>query len=434
MSQPPDVFNGGEIVLLPGVLNVLSRVLDGARDHMAAALRVLLFAGLAVGLAGCSSNMGSLFGGSGSSSRQAQPAPGAVNSQAANINQQGVKVGLLLPLSSGGDSARVAKAMKQAAELAMLDSGSPGIVLVTKDTQGSASGARQAAQAALNEGAQLILGPLFSSSVQAVAPVARQQSVPVIAFSSVSSVADAGVYLMSFPPEQEVASVTRYAIAQGLRNIAALVPQSQYGNTVERALHDTARANGGRIVALERFARNQQSVAEPAKRVASVVSDQSRNVQALMIAEGGTLLRAIGATLNDAGVNSGSVKTLGTGLWDDQTVRTVPIAINGWYAGVSPNLVSRFDQKYAATYGGSPPRLASLAYDAVSMAIAMERSGGGSFSSSQITNSQGFQGMNGLFRFRTDGRIERGLAILEVTPSGPRVVQPAPSRFSGTGF
>lgn len=417
-------------MLLPGILICLRGIAGHLADRLSVLARASLFAACAVSLAGCGVSMDGFLGDSGP--RQPQPGTGA---DVAGVNQQGIKVGLLLPLSASGDSARIARAMKQAAELAMFDSGDPGIVLVTKDTRGSADGARQAARDALAEGAQLVLGPLFSSSVQAVAPVARQQNVPVIAFSSASSVAEPGVYLMSFPPEQEVASVTRYAVSQGHRNIAALIPQSQYGRTVEQALTDAARSEGGRVVAVEQFERTQASVADPASRIASVVADPGRDVQALMIAEGGSLLRSIGAALNSAGVSGSSVQTLGTGLWDDQTVRTTDIAIGGWYAGVSPELVSRFDQKYSSNYGNSPPRLASLAYDAVSLAIAMARAPEGErFSTGQITDSEGFQGMNGLFRFRSSGQIERGLAILEVTASGPRVVQSAPGRFTGAGF
>jgi hypothetical protein len=51
------------------------------------------------------------------------------------------------------------------------------------------------------------------------------------------------------------------------------------------------------------------------------------------------------------------------------------------------------------------------------------------FSATSITNPEGFQGINGLFRFRENGIIERGLSVLEVTSSGVKVVAPAPSRF-----
>ena len=95
-----------------------------------------------------------------------------------------------------------------------------------------------------------------------------------------------------------------------------------------------------------------------------------------------------------------------------------------------PELTQRFADKYQANFGGKPPRIASLAYDAVSMAIQLNRAGG--FKPSAIANPSGFQGQNGLFRFRSSGVIDRGLSILEMTAKGPRIISPAPTRFAGS--
>ena len=143
------------------------------------------------------------------------------------------------------------------------------------------------------------------------------------------------------------------------------------------------------------------------------------------------MLRAIGVALSQSGFTPQTAKVLGTGLWDDPLTPGTPIAIGGWYAGVAPGLTAKFSKRYAATYGGTPPRLASLAYDATSLAISFAKQPRGSrFTPQQITNPQGFQGANGLFRFRANGLIERGLSILQMTASGPRVIAPAPGRFS----
>ncbi|MEG9883170.1 MAG: penicillin-binding protein activator [Hyphomicrobiales bacterium] len=393
----------------------------------------MLLGAAAISLNGCGSlGTNGLFGGY--EARQLQRPPGG-SDKLVNIDQQGPKVALLLPLSARGDFAETARAMKQAAELAMFESANPGITLVTEDTHASAAGAKRAAEKALDEGAQLIVGPLLSSSLQAAAPLARRKNVPVVAFSSISSLAARGVYLMSFLPEQEVSSVVSYAASEGIRDIAALVPKTKYGSTVERALRSSIAAQDGRIVALEKFEPTPQGAIDSANRIASLIQSPDNTVQALMIAAGGNLLKTIDVTLDSAGVKVDTVKSLGTGLWDDPTTMGAGIARGGWYAGVSPDLGDSFNRKYVATYGMTPPRLASLAYDAVSMAIAIAHEGfTPGFSDAQITNPRGFQGANGLFRFLSDGRIERSLAILEVTPRGPKLVHPASTRFGFTRF
>jgi branched-chain amino acid transport system substrate-binding protein len=336
----------------------------------------------------------------------------------------GRKVALLLPLSGPGETKRIAQAMKQAAELALTDTGG-GLTLITKDSGGDAGTAQAAAQAALNEGAEIILGPLLAPEVQAVKNVVQGRA-NVIAFSSASNVAGQGTYLMSFLPEEEVASVVRYAAKQGKRSVALLYPQTQYGSNVQQALNRQAGASGIQIAASQPYARGQAgSVA--AQRVAQDVNDPSRGIDAVLIPEGGEALRSLSATLEQNGVTPEKVTILGTGLWDDSVTRSTPIAQGGWYAGVSPDLVDRFNSKYSGAYGSNPPRIASLAYDAVSLAAGLARKG--DFSATAITDAGGFQGQNGLFRFRQNGLIERGLAILEMTSSGPQVVAQPPSRF-----
>jgi ABC-type branched-subunit amino acid transport system substrate-binding protein len=373
--------------------------------------RYLVVAFLAVLLSGCggAARMGSLFSDS-EPSNQSQP-------------ESGSKVALLLPLSAPGETRKIAVALRQAAEMALTDTGG-GISFIVKDTGGSPDGAKAAADAALNEGAQLILGPLLAEEVRAVAPAAQGRGINVIAFSSASAVAGNGTFLMSFLPEEEIASVLRFATSKGYRTIAALYPASQYGAAVERALVQAAGQYGASIVAQQRYARVEDSIAESAAQVAPALKGQGT---ALLLPESGDILGKIGVALSDNGITPASVKILGTGQWDDAATRNAAIAMGGWYAGVAPDLVVRFDQKYADLHGAKPPRLASLAYDAATLAVNLAKRG--DFSTAAIAGPQGYQGANGLFRFRDNGLIERGLAILQMGPGGPDVIAPAPTAF-----
>jgi branched-chain amino acid transport system substrate-binding protein len=391
-----------------------------ARPRRGREWRFVLLGMIAFILAGCG---GGSFGGLFKDDSPAEPD----NPGLPSISSGGTKVALLLPLSAQGETREIAKALKQAAELALVDNGNSGIALLTKDTGGSAAGAKAAAEAAMGEGAKLILGPLLAPEVTAVSPAARARGVSVVAFSSVSSTAGSGTFLMSFLPEEEVSNVVRYAASKGLRNIAALYPANPYGDAVQRALVRSTQANGGTVAAAERYARESGALDIPAAKISAAIVNSSRNIQALMIPEGGAILKSLSDALASHSVDPKSVKILGTGLWDDRVTPSTPIAQGGWYAGVSPDLLASFESKYSSSYGVKPPRIASLAYDAVSLAINLAKAG--DFSAGAIANPSGFQGQNGLFRFRQSGLIQRGLAILQMTPSGPQVVAPAPDRF-----
>ncbi len=389
-------------------------------------VKILAASALALLVASCGGGMdfGSVFDSSDPNAPVSanQPPPG-------NVTQ--AKVALLLPLSARGQTAQIALSMKQAAELALLETGSSSITLVTKDTKGTPGGSAAAASAALDEGAEIILGPLLGNDVRSVTPIARARNVPIIAFSSVSAVASPGTYLMSFLPSQEVSNLIRHAASAGMKNMAAMIPQSQYGSIVERAFKASAARHGVSVATIERYSRNGNNLPAAARRLTARVNSPSAPVQAVFIPEGGRMLRAISTALARSGFSPRSVKVLGTGLWDSPQTASIPVASGGWYAGVSPQKVAAFEQRFQASYRVKPSRLASLSYDAVSLVAAFAKHPRGTrFTASQITNPEGFNGVNGLFRFRPDGRIERGLSILEVSATGTRVVAPAPTRFN----
>ncbi len=412
-------------------IRVLARAAVSGVSNPVARLTAIGAVALTLGACGGLGNFGDggLFGGAG-------PQDGANTQQSSDVeaitSSGGVKVGFLLPLSVEGDAGNVARSLKEAGELALVESGNPGITLITKDTGGTPGGASAAAQAVLAEGAELIIGPLFSGSVQAIAPIARQRGVPVIAFSSVSSVAGNGVYLMSFLPEQEVANIVRYAAAQGRKRFVAMVPKTAYGGLVERALAAELQRRGGSLVAVHRFARTSQDVINPSKEVVSGLSSQGAD--ALLIAEGGNMLRTVSVALSNAGLRRDAIKLMGTGKWDEPITSSIGLLQGGWYPGVSPAKTEAFRSRFRKSYGRDPQRIASLAYDAVSLTIAMARAPQGQrFTASQLANTKGFNGSNGLFRFTSNGRNQRGLSILQVTQGGPQVIGPAPTSF-GAGF
>src|SRR6478735_540976 len=183
-----------------------------------------------------------------------------------------VKVALLLPLTSSGNTPAVAKALKQAAELALFDFDNPGVALVPKDTHGTPDGARAAAQSAVSEGAELIIGPLFAQEVTRAAPVARQANVPMIAFSSDESVAGNGIYLLSFLAGRDVPRIVSFALSRGKKNFAVLVPQSPYGRIAEAAFAKAVTQGGGQAAVRATYASNDaNAMIGPVRQIANAI-------------------------------------------------------------------------------------------------------------------------------------------------------------------
>jgi ABC-type branched-subunit amino acid transport system substrate-binding protein len=340
-----------------------------------------------------------------------------------------LRVGVILPLSNSSASTRaLANALLKAAELALYDSGNRDIVLMTADDSANPAEAGAAAGKLLGQGAEIIIGPLFAASVSAVAPLARDRGVPVLAFSTDRTVGGDGVYLLSFQPQNEVKRVIAYAIAQNHKNFAALIPNTTYGQVSEQAFREAVTADGGTVSAVEHFNPSAGAVMDQTAAISKA------NADAIFIAQGGVMLRSIAPTLAYSGVDTAKVKLLGTGLWDDPSITKEPALSGGWFAAPAPDANDTFATKYRETFGGTPPQLAALAYDAVSL-IALLAPGQPyhRFTAAALTDPNGFAGVDGIFRFNVDGSVDRGLAVLGVHPGGFTVIDPAPPTFQAHG-
>jgi branched-chain amino acid transport system substrate-binding protein len=379
-------------------------------------------------LSGCSSDkVGNFGGGNFQNPFTSQPQPQAQPSAAIGGGQ--VRVALILPLSAQGNAGVAAVSMKNAAEMALAEFKNPNIQLLVKDDAGSPATAQTGAQQAINEGAEIIVGPLFAQSVRAVAQVARPRNIPVIAFSTDSSVAAQGVYLLSFLPETDVNRIVNYAISRRRRSFAALIPDNAYGAVVQAAFQQEVPSRGGRVVVLEKYPIDPSGLAAPVSRVAQAATQ----IDSVFIPGSADAVPQVVQALAANRVNLKRLQLLGTGLWDDPRIFSDRLLQGGLYAAPETAGFRSFSARYRGRYGQDPVRTATLAYDAVALVAALVKTQGQArFSQTVLTNPSGFAGIDGIFRFRPEGINERGLAVLRVGPTGGQVVSPAPRSF-GTG-
>jgi branched-chain amino acid transport system substrate-binding protein len=330
-----------------------------------------------------------------------------------------VRIALLLPLGHSSKETRgVAQALLDAAQMAMFDMGARSMLLMPRDTGPTPETAAAAASDAIARGAEIILGPLLANDVRAVAPIARAKNVPVIAFSTDRTVAGDGVFLLSFLPEQEVSRVVSYAASKGRGKFVALVPETPYGKRVEEAFRTTVAQSGREVVAVQTYQPNAQSLEPAVKAVAKMGFD--------------TIFLPI---LTIKGVDSRKVKFIGTGLWDDPAVASEPSLHGGWFAVPPQEQRVNFITRYQQLYGTKPPRIASLSYDAIALSATLSSgSAGRRYTRATIADPNGFAGIDGIFRFRSDGMTERGLAVMEVSATGKSVISPAAATFQSQGF
>lgn len=345
-----------------------------------------------------------------------------------------VRVALLAPFSSASEAVREeADTLAAAAELALFETGARDVLLMPRDSGDTPESARQAAVAAIEEGADVILGPLFASGVGAIAPYARANRVTAISFSTDVSEAGRGIYALTVLPEDEAQRVVAYAARNGVRRLAVLAPQGRYGDRVVEAAEAAARAAGVEWLGAVRWepqAQGLEAAEAAARRAAALTAGARARDTAMLIPERGALLRALARALSDAGAPASRVRYLGTGLWNDPDTLTDPRLAGGWH--VMPDAASRpdFDRRFAAAFGRRPTRLAGLGYDATALVARLVAAGGKpALQPLSMEASEGFAGVDGRFRF-DNGVARRAFSIGEAGPRGSRVIDPAPGRFS----
>ncbi len=351
--------------------------------------------------------------------RPQTPRPDAVEAGLPRDTQRN-RVALLVPLS--GANAGVGRSIANATMLAVLDTGTDKVRITNYDT---ATGAAAAASRAIADGAQLILGPLLSEDVRAVAPIAHAARVPVLSFSNDASVAGNGTYLMGYAPTQSIDRVVQYARSRGVTTFAGLIPNGLYGERASTAFLRSVEAAGGEVGSLQTYGRTTGGIAAAVTRL-----NAKAPYGAVLIADAGTSAAAA-APLVKRG-SGASTRILGTELWNSEAGIAAKPALNGaWFASVADGLYRQYVAKYRARYGTAPYRLSSLGYDAVLLTVRISRDWpvGRTFPEARLRDSDGFAGIDGAFRFGRDGIAERALEVQEIQNGTTITVSPAPTGF-----
>jgi len=363
------------------------------------------------------------------------PAIGAVGRGPDADPSRPVAVALMLP-GGGNDEERntLARNLENAARLAVADLRGVEIDLRIYQTGGSAERAASLAARAVNDGAQIIVGPLFGASARAVGPVAAQAGVNVLSFSNNPDVAGGNVFLLGPMFEPTATRLLSYATAQGKGRVMILSEQGQAGEIAARAMQSAAQRTGASIVASEAYAFSQQGIVDALPRISSAARSSGAQSIFLTASSAGALF-LLAELLPQNGISPSSFQYMGLTRWDIPPATLQLSGLQGgWFALPDPALTAQFESRYSAAYGATPNAVAALAYDGIAAVGALASRGGDApFSAASITQGSGFAGVTGVFRLRADGSNERGLAIAEIRNQRVSVLSPAPRSFAGGG-
>jgi hypothetical protein len=334
-----------------------------------------------------------------------------------------VRIGMVLPLTQAGSPSAIGQALSNAAQMALADGGAGDVTLMVLDDRSTPEAAGTAAQAEIKANAEIILGPLFAANVRQVSSVAKPAGVPVIAFSTDATTASDGVYLLSFLPESYVDRIVDYAVSKGKKNLAVLAPQNDYANVAIAEFKAEATRMGANVLTVARYAPGQ------APGAVAELMQSAANADAVFLPEQADALPAVAGAISGGGLKA---QLLGTGVWNDPKVAAIPSMQGAWFSAPDSSGYGAFAKRYRAKYNSDPPRLATLSYDAVSLAAALAHTQNAQrYKPAVLANASGFNGADGVFRFRAGGVNERGLAVMQIGAGGVETISPAPRSFAG---
>ncbi len=393
--------------------------------------RAVAAAGFALALAACQTPPPPQAGGSGGGASTGGPAPAT---QPARVDPNGpVILALLAPTTSSSQAAsRAAQDLVAAAQIAMGEMAPPNLVMKVYDTKGTAAGAAEVAGHAVRDGAAVIIGPLLGEATQAAAPVAAQAGLTVYSFSNDAEAAGGNVFLLGQLPGDELRRVLGYAGSQGIGQVAIVHPADRYGEAVAADARAAGRDAGVGVGPIVSYPRSFEGIQGAAQGGASEI--RSSGAGAVVIADAGDGLRSMASFLAYYDLSPNVVKYMGLSRWDDPRNASETPLQGGWYAAADPARRAAFGERFRARMAREPSPLAPIGYDAASAAIAMlkaAQAGGPAAFTPAAATARAFEGATGPFRLTPDGLNRRSLAVLEMTPNGPAVLDPAPGAAPG---
>ncbi len=341
-----------------------------------------------------------------------------------------VKVAALLPLS--GKSKELGTAMLNSIILSLFENDKNNDVeLVVFDS----SDIKKAVGEITAQNIKTIIGPIFSSDVEAISSVAQSNQISVLSFSNNQDLSGKkGVFLMGFLPEQQVERISSYAISNGKDNFAILAPNNQYGQKFSSILKDMVKRKDGNFISGELYSNSSKDLEKAVSKVLSsyitspnVKNKNRKNVKdgdkfyanAIIIPESGVVLSKIVALINKYNTSEREIQIIGSSNWDDISTLNDPNLIGGWLTSSSPEKYRDFEKRYYQIYNKFPPRISGIGYDAALAVIeTIRKSGKRELSAEDFISYQsaknGFVGIDGLFRFLPNGIVQRNFAMLEI--------------------
>ncbi|MBL4916010.1 penicillin-binding protein activator [Szabonella alba] len=347
-----------------------------------------------------------------------------------------IPVALLVPAGSGQASDELlARSLQNAARLAISDLGNVRIDLRVYNTAGQPGQAQAMAIRAADEGAKIVLGPVFAQEANAAGVALAGRGINVLSFSNNTDIAGGNVFVLG-PTFQNTANrLASYAARQGKRRVMVVHDRNTAGEIGRAAIQRGVANAGGSVVGTVGYEFSQNGIVQAAPQIAAQIRANEADA-VFMTADTAGALPMLTQMLRDNRIDTSVAQFIGLTRWDiPAATLSLPGTQGGWFALPDPALYQQYQSRYQAAFGEAPHPISGLAYDGIAAIGALVKNGqSNALTGSALTQGSGFVGVNGIFRLRGDGSNERGLAVAQIRNNQMVVIDAAPRSFGGAGF
>lgn len=341
-----------------------------------------------------------------------------------------VPVALLVPSGSGNSADDLlARSLENSARLAMAQLNGAQIDLRVYSTQGNAQTAAAVATQAVQDGAKIILGPVYAANANAAGVAVAGKNVNVLSFSNNTEIAGGNVFVLGPTFDNTANRLTGYARARGKSRLLVVHSNDVAGQLGEAAIRKASARNGTSVVATVPYALSQQGVVGAVPQIKSAMASSGADAIFMTSTTAGAL-PLFSQLLPEAGVRG---QFIGLTRWDiPRATLDLPGLSGGWFALPDPARTAAFSNRYQASYGNAPHPIGGLAFDGIAAIGALVAQGkSNALSGAALTQNAGFQGVGGAFRLLKDGTNQRALAVATIQGGQVVILDPAPQSFAG---
>ena len=354
-----------------------------------------------------------------------------------------LRVALMAPLS--GTHKQFGEELRKGAEMALFTVANPKVEMMIYDTAGGADGDSKAiagaAAKAMQNGADIIIGPLFTKSVEQVKQIANFNAIPMIVFSNNVNVAGPQRWVMGYLPEQQLDSLLGFAVADGRERFAILAEATDFGKRLANHARNRLQEFGFKTeeiailsgddladeTMLKRKIRTFARYKPPAEDEEVLIAESPYD--AVVFAGGPSFALRTAPVLAYYDVGPDNSLYLGTALWNQNQLLSEPSLQGGIFAKRPSVADPVFEENWAQIWphAGSG-QLARLGFDAMALVSSLTEIDRADWSA-KITDDSGFNGYSGAFRLRQNGSNVRAYEIRRIWAGASDIIQRAPGKI-----